>query len=150
MKKIFFCFIYILLIISISNLFFYQSIPSVKENIFLAMENTIIEEEGISKEDEEELNFQEIEEVIQTSGNLTDEPSINSKSAIVWERNTKQILFEKNSDKRVKMASTTKIMTAIIVMENAKMSDVVKIEKTAAQTGRIATRIENKRRNYGR
>lgn len=150
MKKIFFCFIYILLIISISNLFFYQSIPSVKENIFLAMENTIIEEEGISKEDEEELNFQEIEEVIQTSGKLTDEPSINSKSAIVWERNTKQILFEKNSDKRVKMASTTKIMTAIIVMENAKMSDVVKIEKTAAQTGRIATRIKNKRRNYGR
>jgi len=150
MKKTFFCFIYILLLFVILNLFFYQSIPLEKEDKFFRMENLIIEEDGLNREDEEKIDFSEIEQVVETSGKLTDEPSINSKAAIVWERNTKQVLFEKNSEKRVKMASTTKIMTAIIVMENAKMSDVVKIEKTAARIGRIATRIKNKRRNHSR
>jgi len=145
MKKTFFCFIYILLLFLIFNLFFYQSIPLTKKDKFLTMGNSSIEAAGLTKEDEEEIDFSEIEQVIETSGKLTDEPSINSKAAIVWERNTKQVLFEKNSEKRVKMASTTKIMTAIVVMENAKMSDVVKIEKTAARIGRIAIRIKNKR-----
>lgn len=100
-------------------------------------------EEGINQEDEEELNPEELEEILQTSANLTEEPKINSKAAIVWERNTKQVLFEKNADKKVPMASTTKIMTILVVLENAKLTDVVTIDQKAAQTGRIATRIKN-------
>jgi len=103
-----------------------------------------MEEEGLNQEDSEELNWQEMEEILQTSANLTEEPKINSKAAIVWERNTKQVLFEKNADKKVPMASTTKIMTILVVLENAKLSDVVTIDQKAAQTGRIAIRIKNK------
>lgn len=33
------------------------------------------------------------------------------------------------------MASTTKIMTAIVVLENAKLTDVVEISKKAGGTG---------------
>ena len=106
-------------------------------------------EEGINQE-EEEIDLQELEEILQTSANLTEEPKINSKAAIVWERNTKQVLFEKNADKKVPMASTTKIMTILVVLENAKLTDTVTISQKAAQTGRIATRIENKRQNHGR
>lgn len=102
-------------------------------------------EEGINQEDEEEVDFEEMQEILQTSANLTEEPKINSKAAIVWERNTKQVLFEKNADKKVPMASTTKIMTILVVLENAKLTDIVTIDQKAAQTGRIATRIENKR-----
>lgn len=134
--------------ISFLSLFFLESFQTKQTNPFFRMENEIVEEEGLNQEDQEEINFEEIEEVIQTSGSLTEEPKINSKAAIVWERNTKQVLFEKNADKKVPMASTTKIMTAIIVLENAKLTDVVTVEKKAAQTGRIATRIKNKRQNY--
>lgn len=33
------------------------------------------------------------------------------------------------------MASTTKIMTAIVILENSKLTDVVTISKKAANTG---------------
>ena len=45
------------------------------------------------------------------------------------------ILYEKNGYKQVPMASTTKIMTAIVVLENANLSDVVTVDKKAAGTG---------------
>jgi len=76
--------------------------------------------------------------------------NINGKSAIIMEASTKKVLFEKNADKKVPMASTTKIMTILVVLENAKLTDTVTISQKAAQTGRIATRIENKRQNHGR
>ena len=107
-------------------------------------------EEGINQEDEEELNLEEMQEILQTSANLTEEPKIQSRAAIVWERNTKQVLLEKNADKKVPMASTTKIMTILVVLENTKLTDVVTVNQKAAQTGRITSRIKNKRQNHSR
>ena len=72
---------------------------------------------------------------MQTSSNFSEEPLINSRSAIVFDRNSKQVLFGKNENEKRKMASTTKIMTAIIVIENAKLDDIVKVSAKAAGTG---------------
>lgn len=102
-------------------------------------------DEGWNQEDNEILDMQEIQEVLQTSANVTEEPKINAKAGIVWDRNTHQVLFEKNADKKVPMASTTKIMTILVVLENANLKDVVTVNQKAAQTGRIATRIKNGR-----
>lgn len=60
---------------------------------------------------------------------------IYSKHAIIYERNSHKILFEKNIHQKCAMASTTKIMTAIVVLENAKLSDIVVISRKAASTG---------------
>ena len=47
-----------------------------------------------------------------------------------------EIIYGKNEDKRCKMASTTKIMTSIIVVENVKdLNKRVKISKKAAGVG---------------
>lgn len=46
-----------------------------------------------------------------------------------------KIIYEKNGLKQVPMASTTKIMTAIVVLENANLKEVVTINKKAAGTG---------------
>ena len=62
-------------------------------------------------------------------------PEINSRSAIVIERTTKQILFGKQEYDVRKMASTTKIMTAIVVIENANLYDTVTISKRASSVG---------------
>ncbi|MCI8965105.1 MAG: D-alanyl-D-alanine carboxypeptidase [Clostridia bacterium] len=70
---------------------------------------------------------------IQTTNEI--KKDIYSKYAIVYERNSGTILFEKNVHEKCPMASTTKIMTAIIVLENSNLSDVVTISRKSASTG---------------
>ncbi len=63
-------------------------------------------------------------------------PQINSRSAIVLERSTGRIIFGKNEHDIRKMASTTKIMTAIVVLEHTpQLSEVVTVSKKAAGIG---------------
>lgn len=85
-------------------------------------------------DDEDLENFSDISS-INVSSEITSEPSINSKAAIVYERSSGTILFGKNENEKRKMASTTKIMTAIIVIEKSNLEDIVTVSKKAANTG---------------
>lgn len=58
-------------------------------------------------------------------------PSLNSEAAILVEVSTGRILYEKNSTKQLYPASTTKIMTAILVIENCNLSDIVTVTQSA-------------------
>ena len=60
---------------------------------------------------------------------------LNARSCVVIDRTSKQILFGKNEYNKVKMASTTKIMTATIIIENCDLNNIVTISKKAAGTG---------------
>lgn len=51
--------------------------------------------------------------------------AVNSPSAIVMETSTGTILYDKNSTQALYPASITKIMTTMIVLENAKLDDIV-------------------------
>lgn len=87
-------------------------------------------------EDKENINVEEIkEEVVETSQNLENEPNLNARIALIYDRASGRILYEKNGNKQTPMASTTKIMTAIIVIENSNLSDIVTIDAKAAGTG---------------
>ena len=85
----------------------------------------------------EEIDIEGIKgEILETSGNISDEPVINSRAAIVFDRNSKCILYSKNADIKKAMASTTKIMTSIIVLENCEdLNRTVTITQKAAGTG---------------
>ncbi|MCI8655208.1 MAG: D-alanyl-D-alanine carboxypeptidase [Clostridia bacterium] len=72
---------------------------------------------------------------IEASTDVTSEPKINSRAAIVFDRNSGSILFGKNENEQRKMASTTKIMTAIVVIENANLDDTVTVSQKSAGTG---------------
>lgn len=50
---------------------------------------------------------------------------INAKSAVVIEANSKRVLLEKNSEQKLPMASTTKIMTALVALENTENLDEI-------------------------
>ena len=54
--------------------------------------------------------------------------SISAKSAVLYQPETKKIIFEKDADKRLPMASTTKIMTALIALDNCKLDEIVQID----------------------
>ena len=63
------------------------------------------------------------------------ELNLNARSCIVLDRTSKKILFGKNEYNKVKMASTTKIMTATIILENCDLNKTVTISKKSAGTG---------------
>lgn len=94
---------------------FYES----TQNIIESTENII------ESTDEDYANL------VQVSG----EPSINARSAIVMDFDTGTILYEKNAYRKRPMASTTKIMTAILALENCALDDDVVISGKAANMG---------------
>lgn len=56
-------------------------------------------------------------------------PEISAPSGILIDAETGDILYEKNVHEIMYPASTTKIMTAILTLENAKLQDTVVIDK---------------------
>ena len=71
---------------------------------------------------------------IEASSDASSVPKINARHAIVFERNSNIILYGKKENETCKMASTTKIMTAIVVIENcSNLNDIVTISKKAAR-----------------
>lgn len=82
-------------------------------------------------EDSENIN---LDEMLQTASAQAI-PQISSRIALVYDRASGKVLYEKNGYKQTKMASTTKIMTTIIVLENTNLSDTVIVSKKAAGTG---------------
>lgn len=87
-------------------------------------------------QEEEEYKQNEIEElIIESATKPLEEPIINARAAIIYDRKTKEKIWGKNEMDKKAMASTTKIMTAIVVLENSNLSDVVTISKKAAGTG---------------
>ncbi len=58
--------------------------------------------------------------------------SLSAKSAVLICADTGEVLFEKNSRTRLPMASTTKIMTALVALECAELSETVTVSPLAA------------------
>ena len=58
-------------------------------------------------------------------------PSVSAKSSTLYEPTTNDFLLEKNADLRLPMASTTKIMTALIAIEKCDLNEEVIIPKEA-------------------
>ena len=69
-------------------------------------------------------------------------PNINSRKAVVIDRNSKEILYGKKENEKVKMASTTKIMTALVVIQNTNLNNTVEVSKKAAETGGSRLKIK--------
>ena len=55
----------------------------------------------------------------------------SAKACVVMEAGSGRILYSKNPDERLPEASTTKIMTALVVAENADADTVVRVPEQA-------------------
>ena len=60
-----------------------------------------------------------------------DELSINAKAALIVETNTGKIIYEKDIYEQNYPASVTKILTAILTIENCELDDVATVSQTA-------------------
>lgn len=59
---------------------------------------------------------------------------VSAENAVLIEQSTGRVLFEKNAHEQTKIASITKIMTAIIAIESGKMDEVAKASRRAVYT----------------
>ena len=57
---------------------------------------------------------------------------VSASSAILMEQKSHRVLFEKNAHQKMGMASTTKIMTAILAIENVDLNAVATVSANAA------------------
>ena len=60
------------------------------------------------------------------------EPNVAAQGAALIDGKTGRLLWERNAEEPMAMASTTKIMTAILVLEKADLEEIVTISKNAA------------------
>ena len=103
--------------------------------LIICTSNIIIFADDEIEEYNKKIDNNEINKTIETSANLNDEPKINSRSAVVIDRKSKNIIYGKNENVKKAMASTTKIMTAMVVIQNTNLNNIVEISKKAAGTG---------------
>lgn len=89
----------------------------------------------IFADDELLENEFDLSSILSSSPVSNNEPIINSRAAIVLDRTSKFILYGKNENEKRKMASTTKIITAIVVIENANLEEITTVSPKAAGTG---------------
>lgn len=86
---------------------------------------------------DEENNEEEeqIPELVEAASDSAEEPNLNSRAAIIYDRNSKEVIYGKEENTKRKMASTTKIMTCRVVLEKGELTDTVIVSKKAAGTG---------------
>ena len=58
--------------------------------------------------------------------------SLNAKAACLIDADSGMVLFAKNADEKLPMASTTRIMTALIALESSDLSDIITFSAHAA------------------
>ena len=92
-----------------------------------------------SKADDEDFEagilWSNFYQVLEVSSKSSEVPNINARHAIVLDRKSKLPIFGKSENEICKMASTTKIMTSLVVIENANLDDVVIISSNSARIG---------------
>ena len=54
---------------------------------------------------------------------------VSATAAVLLDADTGQVLYEKNGDEQMLIASTTKIMTALVALERAKLTDTVTVTR---------------------
>ena len=84
---------------------------------------------------DEELEDMELSKSIETASVVENEPNINARIAVAYDRKSGKVIYGKNENKRTAMASTTKIMTAIVLIENADLDQTITVSAKAAGTG---------------
>ena len=60
--------------------------------------------------------------------------ALTAEKAILMDAQTGRVIYEKAADSRSLIASTTKILTALVAIREGKLSDVITVSQSAAAT----------------
>ena len=88
------------------------------------------------KNEEYENVIQDEEKIeIEAAATAGTRPTINSRRYVIFDRLSGRSIYGKDENKQTAMASTTKIMTSIIIVENSDLNEEVIVTAKAAGTG---------------
>ncbi len=76
-------------------------------------------------------NENQISTAAKAAADAIEKPAISSEAGILYDVTNGRVLFEKSADEKLAPASITKLMTALLVLEKAKLDDKVTFSKTA-------------------
>ncbi|MCL2363135.1 MAG: D-alanyl-D-alanine carboxypeptidase [Defluviitaleaceae bacterium] len=71
------------------------------------------------------------------ASDASEKPSVNAHGAILMDAKTGRVLWGKNEHEPLAMASTTKIMTAILTLESGRLDETVTVSRRAAAAPRM-------------
>ena len=76
-------------------------------------------------------------EVVSADATIAEELQLYARSAVLMDAESGRVLYSKNADEVMAMASTTKIMTCIIALENGNLEDMVTASSYAASMPKV-------------
>ena len=95
--------------------------------------NNCVYAQCFDDEDDNEIAILEDDEIDDVDmNNILNSIRVSARNAIALDSKTKQVLFEQNADEIVPMASTTKILTALVAITHGDLDREVTISKNAA------------------
>ena len=107
-------------------------------------EENYLEDEQIQNEIMQTINSEESNAIETGTSNENKKPTLNSRRYAVYDRASGTTVYGKDENRQTAMASTTKIMTAVIVLENCQdLNETVTIEAKAATTGGSRLGLQN-------
>ena len=59
---------------------------------------------------------------------------VSASAAVLMDMDSGRVLYERNAGTRMLIASTTKILTALVAIRDGNLSDLVKVSREAAYT----------------
>lgn len=68
---------------------------------------------------------------------ITAPENVHSKGVLLMEKESKRVLYEGHGHDEMPMASTTKIMTCLLVLESANLDDIVTVSSKAARAPKV-------------
>ncbi|HEY7003840.1 MAG TPA: D-alanyl-D-alanine carboxypeptidase family protein [Gaiellaceae bacterium] len=69
-------------------------------------------------------------------------PAVDARAALLVDGNTDETLFAEHPDRRLPMASLTKLMTALLTMEHTNKADVVRVAGPAPSVGESTINLQ--------
>ena len=119
------------------------------------LENEVIKENKRAKEANDEYRrLLEAEEpdftvkIQEASEDGNEKLSLYAIAALLMDASNNRVLYEENGEKKLPMASTTKIMTCIVTLENANLDDIVTVSSYAASMPDVQLNIRKGERYY--
>lgn len=145
----------ILVLFSCINFFnlktYYDEILNSSGLIYENFEEELKNENERAKESEDE--YQKIveqgeNEEVTLDENPSTDLKLHAKAALLLDASNNRVLYEENGFKEMPMASTTKIMTCIVTLENANLSDIVTVSSYAAKMPDVQLKINEGEQYY--
>lgn len=119
------------------------------------VEKEVNDENKKAKEDEEQyhklLEAEELgntEEVKEPAEISNEDLKLYALSSLLMDASNNRVLYEENGDKKMPMASTTKIMTCIVTLENADLNGIVTVSSYASSMPDVQLNIRKGEQFY--